>query len=217
MIVKTRKWRRTLRAYSNAWLEGYTPKGFTVESDRPFGRPAHKLIKHVQDNLVARDLLPKASADGTLNQKTQDALIPPHTFADKAVAYALSQRGKHEDPWGSNRGTDVRRYQSSTGEYNVAWCASFVWYCWQQAGYRGATSAGAWNTTDHYGTPVADLNHAIPGDLVSLDEGEGHVGMLLSRDSVNITLISGNTHNAVDIGTYPIGMIHSICRPHVVK
>lgn len=217
MIVKTRKWRRTLWAYSKEWLQGYKPKGFEVETNMPFGRPAHKLIKHVQDNLVARGKLPKASADGTLNKKTQDVLIPPHTAADKAVAYALTQRGKHEDPWGSNRGADVHRYQSSTGAYNLAWCASFFWYCWQQAGYKGATSANAWASTDKLGTHIADINSAKPGDGVSLDEGEGHIGMYLTHDAVNVTLISGNTHNSVDIGKYPISMIHSICRPVVIK
>lgn len=217
LVNDTRPWRRALWAYSRTWLEGYRPDGFTVETSKKLGKPARTLVTHVQRNLHARGLLEEDHIDGTLNQRTQDLLIPPLTHADHAVAYALSQIGVHESPWGTNRGDDVHRYQSSTGAYNEAWCASFFWYCWQQAGYKGAVSAGAWNSTDHHGTHVADLNHAIPGDGVSFDIGEGHIGIFLHKTATEVFTVDGNTNDQVAIRSRPIGEIHSICRPTITE
>lgn len=214
IVINTRPYRRAMEAYRRNWgLKA--EKGFTVETGRPLGRPARRLLKRIQENLHARGLLPLKYVDGTLNSRTQVLLIPPLSPADKAVAYALSQQGVHESPWGSNRGNDVHRYQSSTGEYNVAWCASFFWYCWQKAGYKGATSAGAWNTTDNYGTRIHGIDNAKPGDGISFNIGDGHIGMYLSHTKYMVKTCDGNTNDQVAVRERPISEIHSICRPHV--
>ena len=176
MIFSTRKWRRAMAAYRQNWGLAKEP-GFTVETGKPLGKPARRLLKRIQENLHARDLLPENHIDGTLNTPTQILLIPPLSMGDKAVAYAMGQQGVHESPWGSNGGKDVLRYETSTGAFWTFWCASFFWYCWQQGGYRGATSAGAWDTTDHHGTRIEGIGHARPGDAVSFDIGNGHVGV----------------------------------------
>lgn len=212
MILNTRKWRRAINAYRKAWGLEKEP-GFTVETGKPLGKPARALLLRVQKNLHARGLLAEKYVDGTLNTPTQILLLPPLTMGDKAAAYALGQQGVHESPWGSNRGRDVRRYQTSTGAYGEAWCASFFWYCWQRAGYRGPTSAGAWDTTDHYGQPIAHINSALPGDGVSFDVGDGHIGIYLSRTKTTVKTIDGNTSDQVAVRERPISSIHSICRP----
>lgn len=213
LVLNTRKFRRAMAAYRANW--GLKREdGFTVESGLPLGKPARALLRRIQENLHARGLLPERYVDGTLNSKTQALLIPPLSMADKAVAYALSQQGVHESPWGSNRGGDVHRYQSSTGAYGAAWCASFFWYCWQVAGYRGTTSAGAWDTTDSHGTHIVDIAHAKPGDGVSFDVGNGHIGMYLSHTASTVKTIDGNTSDQVAVRERPISSIHSICRPH---
>lgn len=188
-------------------------KGFTVETGRPLGKPARALLKRIQENLHARNLLGEKYIDGTLNSKTQVLLIPPLSMGDKAAAYALSQVGVHESPWGSNRGADVHRYQSSTGAYGAAWCASFFFYCWQRAGYTGPTSAGAWDATDHHGTPIPSIAHARTGDGVSFNVGDGHIGMYLSHAAKTVRTVDGNTSDQVAIRDRPISQIHSICRP----
>lgn len=214
IVLNTRKFRRAMEAYRRNW--GLKAEhGFTVETGKPLGKPARALLKRIQENLHARHLLALRYIDGTLNSKTQALLIPPLSPADKAVAYALSQQGVHETPWGENRGADVHRYQSSTGAYGAAWCASFFWYCWQKAGYKGATSAGAWYTTDRLGTPVRDITRAQKGDAVSFDIGEGHVGMYLSHDKFMVTTCDGNTSDQVAVRERPISQIHAISRPHV--
>lgn len=212
MIVSTLKWRRAMMAYSHSWLKGYRPKGFTVETWKPLGKPARDLLRRVQKNMAARGILDLKYVDGTLNTKTQELLIPPLSLGEKAVTYGMTQVGTHESPWGSNSGADVHRYQSSTGAYGAAWCASFVWYCWQEAGYKGPTSAGAWNTTDSIGTRVA-LSQAREGYPVSFNIGEGHVGLYLSHDADSVRTLDGNTNNQVAIRDRPISQIHAICRP----
>lgn len=198
----------------NGWGILPAEKGWTPGTGKPLGKPGRHLLKRIQDYYVAEKLLPAKFADGTLNSKTQALLLPPLSMADKAVAYALSQVGVHESPWGSNRGRDVIRYQTSTGAYGQAWCASFFWYAWIQGGYIGATSAGAWNTTDSYGTPVIGIKHAKHGDGVSFNVGSGHIGMYLKHDAKTVTTVDGNTSDQVAVRQRPISSIHSICRPH---
>lgn len=214
MIVKTKKWRRAMESY-RAKHELGKEKGFAIETDKRLGKPARHLLKRLQDHMVAQNnLLPK-HADGTLNTATQEVLIPRKYEGYAVVRYGLTQVGQHEEPWGSNDGPVVHIYESSTGAYGKAWCASFFWYCWKKAGYKGTTSAGAWNTTDNFGIQIADLAHARVGDGVSLNLGEGHIGIYLSHDDINVKLLSGNTGDAVGINEYPISSIHSICRPVV--
>lgn len=212
MVIATRKFRRAMEAYRRNWGLKSEP-GFTVETGKPLGKPARRLLRRIQENLHARGLLGERFINGTLNSATQILLIPPLTMADKAVAYALSQQGVHESPWGSNSGADVHRYQSSTGAYGEAWCASFFWYCWRHAGYSGPTSAGAWHTTDALGTRVANITLAKHGDAVSFDIGDGHVGMYLSHTTSTVKTIDGNTSDEVAVRERPLGQIHSISRP----
>lgn len=213
MVLNTRKFRRSMEAYRRNWGLEKEP-GFTVETGKPLGKPGRALLLRIQKNLHARKVLALKYVDGTLNSKTQALLIPPLSKADKAVAYSLSQQGVHESPWGSNRGEDVHRYQSSTGAYNAAWCASFFWYAWQKAGYRGPTSAGAWYSTDHIGVRQT-IHTALPGDGVSFNIGDGHIGMFLSVNwnTQMVKTNDGNTNNQVAVRERPIHSIHSISRP----
>jgi CHAP domain len=213
LIINTRKWRRAMASYRQNWGLAKEP-GFTVETAKPLGKPARALLRRIQENLHARHLLPAKFIDGTLNSATQILLIPPLSKGDKAAAYALGQQGVHESPWGSNRGSDVHRYQSSTGAYGAAWCASFFWYCWQQAGYKGATSAGAWDSTDNHGTRIPTISKAEVGDGVSFDVGDGHIGMYLSHNKSTVKTVDGNTSDQVAVRERPLSSIHSICRPN---
>lgn len=217
MAILTKKWRRAMSAYQHT--HGLAPeKGFTVNTNKPLGKPARRLLKRIQNNLVARKLLGEKYANGYLNKPTRKILIPPVaalSVGDRAVRYALSQTGVHESPWGSNSGFDVRRYQSSTGAYHAPWCASFCWYCWQRVGYKGSVSAGAWNSTDTIGTPVAKYTEAKPGDLVSFNIGDGHVGLFLSHSDTMVKTVDGNTNNEVAVRERPIEVIHAITRPHI--
>lgn len=219
IIVNTKPWRRRLAGYlanNDLPRAGTVPKekGWSVETSKPFGKPGRHVIMRVSNHLEARGIITKEQNDGTLNSHVQEALNPAMTPGEKAVAYALTQVGVHETPWGSNRGADVVRYQTSTGAYGAPWCASFAYYCWRKIGYRGPTSAGAWNATDTIGVRQ-DFRSMRVGDLVSLDLGLGHVGLFLSHTNTHVRLVAGNTGDAVRIRDYSIQDIHSITRPIV--
>lgn len=211
LVFNTHKWRRAMEGYRRDQGLG-KEEGFTVETAKPLGKPARRLLRRIQKNMLARKLIKLEDVDGTLNEHTQNILLPPLTMGDKAIAYAMTQIGVHESPWGSNSGADVTRYQTSTGAYHTFWCASFVWYCWQKAGYKGPTSAGAWYTTDHIGLKVL-LKAAKPGDPVSFNIGDGHVGLYTHHDSQYVYTIDGNTDNQVANRKRSINLIHSICKP----
>jgi hypothetical protein len=59
------------------------------------------------------------------------------TMTELALQAAESQVGTTESPLGSNRGARVQSYQSSTalGGTGWPWCAAFVCWVWQQAGF----------------------------------------------------------------------------------
>lgn len=202
-------------------------KGFVVRRKGPLLIPGRKLAFRVSKNMVAQNNLalgaeeklpyPGVVATSILTKAFRNALIPPKpalTVGDKALAYAMTQIGVHESPWGSNEGKDVRRYQTSTGAFGAAWCASFVSYCWRKGGYDGPVSAGAWNLTDRCGTKVADIRHAKPGDAVSLNIGAGHVGTFCALIGNEVRLCAGNTNDQVAVRDYPVSEIHSISRPN---
>lgn len=221
MILLTKKWRKAMASYLERNGLPHAGKvkgeeGWVTNTDKPFGKPARHVIRRVANHLEARGLLKPEDNDGTLNTAMQKLLIPPPPplFAgDLVVKYALTQVGVHESPWGSNSGADVRRYQSSTGAYGQPWCASFDWYCWQKAAnYKGPVSAGAWYSTDHIGTRQTIMS-ARPGDLVSFDVGDGHVGLFLSRTSSAVRTVDGNTSDQVAVRDRAIRIIHSISRP----
>src|SRR5215204_6481379 len=101
---------------------------------------------------------------------------------DKALAYAASQLGVHEDPMGSNRGTRVEFYQRhdflAGGGY--PWCASFTLTCWEEgAGHplpyksAGAYDLYNWAKREGWSRPSKEC---IPGDLIVFNIGSGHIG-----------------------------------------
>lgn len=214
-----RTWRQKRR-----YIYGYSKnhglaieKGFSPKLQLPFGRPARRQLLRVQHNLEARKLLTEKQADGTWNTATDHIAFPPLPVGQKVIARAAREIGVQEKPFGSNRGTRVEFYQSSTGEYGQAWCASFCWKMWQLEGYKGAVSAGAWRSTDDIGTTVGDADFLKPGDLVSLNEGDGHVGLFvkLNKPQNTVTLLAGNTANSVKEKDYHVSLIHSMCRPKI--
>jgi hypothetical protein len=223
MILDYRKLRRAGYVYAHRndlGKPGKYPKekGITAESHLPPGKPYRAFLLRLQKHMHAQHPknFPAKYVDGTFNRKTRLILAPPKvvTFGQKLVQRAIREVGTHEYPWGSNSGARVHFYQSSTGAYNAAWCASFVCKMAQEVGYKGSVSAGAWDLTDNHGKRVKGTATALPGDVVSLNTGQGHVGILLrvNRTLGTVTLIAGNTGDSVKQKDYPISIIHSICR-----
>lgn len=96
----------------------------------------------------------------------------------------------------------------------VNWCACFVSWCYAQAGvneprFSGCTSGGmGWfqshgQWADRYYTDIA------PGDAIFFDwdlSGDAdHVGIVIGTDGQNVYTIEGNSGNACEYNSYPLG------------
>lgn len=213
MILDTKPWRILGVAYAHrnglpAPHEVPEEHGFDVHAHGPLQRPGHHFFARLQRHMIAAGHT-KVIETGTITTETRDVLRPALTRGQKVAAWELTQVGVHEDPWGSNRGKQIEVYQSSTGAYGLAWCASFQSYAQRKFGYTGPISARAFDWTE-FGTEVPHAA-AKQGDPVVIREGEGHIGCFLNLEpNGDIRMVSGNTNNAVGVGDYPAAISHVI-------
>lgn len=110
----------------------------------------------------------------------------------------------------------LTRYREPQGD-ETPWCSAIMCLWMHQAGYTHTASAAArsWLT---YGQELEDLRR---GAVVVLWRGDpdsksGHVGLALSWDADNVTMIGGNQGNAVSSKVYPRSRILSIRWPEAV-
>lgn len=131
----------------------------------------------------------------------------------KALERAVTQIGVSENPPGSNRGPEVEMYLRSVGlSGGYAWCAAFVYWCFQEAAnelqitnplYRTAGVMEHWRNCDKREGRRIDRTKIKPADILpgmifvmDFGGGKGHTGIV---ESVNvekgeITAIEGNTN-----------------------
>lgn len=198
-------------------------KGFDVNSHAPLAKPARAFLLRIQKHMMAlykKDKVKwaayrKVKATGLLDGFTRPALLPPITFGETVAHWCLKEVGVHEVPWGSNSGARVRWYQTATGDYNDAWCASFRSKALRENGYKGPVSALAW-AFDNIGTRISTLDHSISlakvGDAVTFNIGNGHIGTYLSHTSSMVKTVDGNTSDAVAVRERPLSDIRTITR-----
>lgn len=123
------------------------------------------------------------------------------TYRAKALKIAVSQLGVKESPAGSNDGPMIHKYEAVTGMFRQAWCASFIQWCFLQAGFpqplfnRSAYVPTIVNEARKLGWIV---DRPAPGDLVCYDwEKDGladHIGFIevVNRDG-SFRTVEGNT------------------------
>lgn len=149
---------------------------------------------------------PEQYAGGGTAAGGAGAVPPTGSVSQKAVAYALPEVGVTETPPESNLGPRVEQYQSSTGARGQAWCASFVTWCFKQAGKNlsGFNTAycPAWVDSienSKNGLIPVQQNNVMAGDVALYDWGadgtSDHIGLVISSvDSAgDFTAIEGNT------------------------
>lgn len=91
--------------------------------DRTFGQTLYEYLRPT-------DWRPLPAAYRDRRQARLDAA--KQRIGEKALAIAVTQIGVHEEPWGSNR----QKYGAWYGMNGVPWCAIFISYCFDQAGYK---------------------------------------------------------------------------------
>lgn len=212
--LDTHPYRLAMHVYQVAWKLA-PEKGFDTAPHGSLGLPGHRLLTRIQQNMHARKVLPEHYIDGVLNAPTRKLLIPPITFGEAVAHWQLGEVGVHEVPWGSNTGPRVSYYQSFTGDYHDAWCASFRSAALRVNGYKGTVSARAW-AFDDIGMRVSTLDKSIGaamvGDAVTFNIGDGHIGTYLSHTSSMVKTVDGNTSDAVAIRERPLSLIRCITR-----
>jgi len=139
---------------------------------------------------------PGQAADGVLGDAT---VLPPEpgdgpgAAALRAVAIALRQQGRREEPCGSNRNP----YSAYFGFGPQFWCADFVAWCFDITGDKdkrvpwGPPSAvrniTAWATRTGLIVPAP-----ARGDIFTYRNG-AHCGLVTGADGARFTTVEGNT------------------------
>ena len=124
-------------------------------------------------------------------------------LSEKALAIAVTQIGKKENPLGSNWGEPVQSYLKVVGiGFPASWCMAFIYWCYKNASISlGVTNTAiktggvlkAWNTAPK------EIKSDVPsvGSVFIMDFGKGlgHTGIVEKFDKVNIYTIEGNTND----------------------
>lgn len=119
---------------------------------------------------------------------------------------ALKEKGTAEVP-GPKDNPRIREYHGSVdliaGD-DTAWCASFVSWCLEHAGYKSANSARARDYV-RYGLP---MDKPTKGCIVIFwrgapDAATGHVGFYMGEKPDSILVLGGNQSNQVCEAFYP--------------
>ncbi|MEL6913989.1 MAG: TIGR02594 family protein [Pseudomonadota bacterium] len=179
-------------------MEGWTVGTLTDERDAP--APAPGLVTAAA---VAHEWMKIAEAE---------AALPVH------------QRSEWPDsaPAGERENPRILEYLNSCDHYagnpadsdEISWCAGFVNFCLERAGFRGNEHPGArsvfWNRRNQF-VPlpqpafgaIAVLRDAPFGDP-TWETGSGHVGFIVDADATGLTLLGGNQSNTVRRSFYAL-------------
>jgi hypothetical protein len=131
-----------------------------------------------------------------------ETILTMRDVCDGALAVALSQIGKCEDPIGSNSGPEVNQYLASVGlPPGNSWCAAFAHYSYM----RSATILFTKNPCPKTGSVITMWERIAPefksmtprrGSLYFVDHGHhtGHAGFVITIMDEKIDEVSGNTN-----------------------
>jgi len=194
-----------------------------VEQDGVFGSDTMEALELFQVRTMDVHGHPLA-ADGRVGPMTWAALFgeeavppvadPPTPLAAAVLGVAGKEVGVMEDPLGSNSGPRVNQYLESVGDQaGLAWCAAFVYWCFQEAASAlkianpATRTAGAIDVWDEAGTRgIRRVAAAEAGErpglvqpgmvfVIATGGGHGHVGLVEKVQGVVLTTIEGNTNN----------------------
>ncbi|NWJ49446.1 MAG: CHAP domain-containing protein [Bacteroidetes bacterium] len=142
---------------------------------------------------------------------------------NQVIIIAHQQLGVKEEPEGSNSGPMVNEYLKSVNlPPGNAWCAAFVYWCFEQASARlnrlnPLVKTGSclyhWRRTKGIRITSAEaLRNPLliePGCIfiINYGKGKGHTGIVVSVTGDTIQTIEGNTntsHSANGVGVFAL-------------
>lgn len=127
------------------------------------------------------------------------------------MTLALAELGVAEIP-GAQANARIVEYQKATpigaaGNDEIAWCADFVNFVLQEAGFPGTGSPAA-RSFLQWGS---FLDAPTYGAIVVLSRGsnpaQGHVGFLIDRTPTRLWLLGGNQGNRVSVAPFEASRI----------
>lgn len=196
-----------------------------VEEDGLFGPEVLEAVQHFQARSVDQFGSP-LKVDGRVGPMTWATLfaveIEPRVVSSSSALLAQTlikagaEVGVMEVPPGSNRGPRVDQYLRSVGlnpgDGSFAWCAAFVYFCFDQA----STGLGIKNpvvktagVVEHWDLAGQRGIHRLSTDecqtepslvqpgmifIISTGGGHGHTGLVEEVRGVALTTIEGNTN-----------------------
>jgi hypothetical protein len=183
--------------------------------------------------------------DGRIGPFTWGALFPAapspaptsasSSLALHALAVAAAQIGVREQPEGSNSGPEVDRYLASVGvaprvgpAANRAWCAAFVYWCFQTAARSLAVTNPVvktggvlrhWNEASTHDAvrrhrkarALEDPSFVRPGFIFVYDFGRGlgHTGLIERIDNGRMITVEGNIAEGATPGREGVGVFRT--------
>ncbi len=194
--------------------------------DGNFGADTFAAVEHFQARSVDASGAP-LEIDGKVGPATWSALfgdegIPtttqaPSPLLGQVLTVATGEIGTMEAPLGSNRGPKVDLYIRTTGldpAGHFAWCACFVYWCFNTAStsmavvnpcFKTAGVLEAWNGA----ATVASARRILPAEaqaqpslivpgtqfLLRTSSTAGHTGLIQEVHGNQLTTIEGNTND----------------------
>ena len=172
-----------------------------------------KLIQHVlgvdADGIAGpktqtawQHLVSQAAAEQRPALIAQD--VPPFpTTIVPWLKIALAELGTTEIP-GPQDNPRIVEYHSATTlkatDDETPWCAAFVNWCLEKAGYKGTGSAAAVTFKEW----AAKAHNLSPGAVVVFKRPGGHhVGFLYACEGDDLFILGGNQGNRVSIARFP--------------
>ena len=197
-----------------------------LDADGVFDARTRAAVRLFQARFPDRTGVPLV-VDGKVGSLTWEALFgagsvpaaagPTEPLLGKVLEVASKEVGVREEPPGSNRGPRVDEYLRSVkldpAGGSFAWCAAFVYWCFEQAAVSLGRdnpvicTAGVldhWRRAQQVGIPrvaaaeaIDDPGRVRPGMIFVLDAGggAGHTGLVESVQGGRLVTIEGNTND----------------------
>jgi len=196
-----------------------------VEEDGKFGPETLEAVQHFQARSVDQFGTP-LKVDGRVGPMTWATLftveIEPRVVSSASALFsqtlikASQEVGVMEVPPGSNRGPRVDQYLRSVGlnpgDASFAWCAAFVYFCFDQACMGLGTKNPVIKTAgvvEHWDLAGDRGIHRLSGDeciaepslvepgmifIITTSGGHGHTGLVEEVRGMALQTIEGNTN-----------------------
>lgn len=116
-----------------------------------------------------------------------------------------------EIPGPANNNPHIMRYLGCVMDINtcsdeVPWCACFVEYCLQKAGFKGTGKPNA-RSYSNYGMPCIAFGAIVVLWRDNPESALGHIGFKIAQDQESVYLLGGNQNDSVNISKYPVKRI----------